>query len=51
MLEIYFFTFLFVLGLFMYGSAIYLKAINENERDLCKWLLIIPIICITLIVI
>jgi ABC-type dipeptide/oligopeptide/nickel transport system permease subunit len=50
-LEIYFFTFLFVFGLFLYGMAAYLKKINEHEMSFCKWILTLPLICITILII
>ena len=50
-LEIWAFTFIFVLGLFLYGMAIYLKTINENEISFCKWLLTLPLICISILII
>jgi hypothetical protein len=50
-LEIYFFTFLFVFGLFLYGMAVYLKTINENEMSFCRYILYVPLICIMLVVI
>ena len=50
-LEIYFFTFIFVLGLFLYGMAVYMKTINENEMSFCRYILYVPLICIMLVVI
>lgn len=50
-LEIWAFTFIFVLGLFLYGMAIYLKTINENEMSFCRYILYVPLICIMLVVI
>ena len=50
-LEIYFFAFLFVFGLFLYGMAVYLKTINENEMSFCRYILYVPLICIMFVVI
>ncbi len=50
-LEIYAFTFIFVLGLFLYGMGIYFKTINEYELEFCRYLLYLPLICIMIVVI
>lgn len=48
-LEIYTFTFLFVLGVLIYAWNIYWNNINDNERHLLLMIILIPLLCLILV--